>query len=214
MPDTELAAATIRAMTRDEGAAASSADLSATLALLRQLGDDDWSRPTDCPGWNVADVVAHMVGQYQELARFFTMVRRLRLGHRTYPDRSRLDAHNQQQVDDLTGLAPAELVEAMERFGPRGIRGRRRIPGFVRRMRVTLMFPDAVLPDYSLGYMLDVLGPRDPWMHRIDIATATVAPWEPSPADQAIISQVVRDLGRAWTSPPIRLELTGPAGGA
>lgn len=28
--------------------------------LLPTLSDDDWSRPTDCPGWNVHDVAAHL----------------------------------------------------------------------------------------------------------------------------------------------------------
>lgn len=26
------------------------------------LGEDDWTRPTDCPGWTVKDHVAHMIG--------------------------------------------------------------------------------------------------------------------------------------------------------
>ncbi len=30
------------------------------LALLRSLDADDWSRPTDCPGWDVRAVVAHL----------------------------------------------------------------------------------------------------------------------------------------------------------
>jgi uncharacterized protein (TIGR03083 family) len=213
MPDTEIAAVNIARMTPGEGTAASTAELHASLALLRKLDDQDWARPTDCPGWTVTDVVAHMVGQYQEQARFLTMLRRLRLGHRNYPDRSRLDAHNQQQIDDLAGLAPAELIESMATQGPRGIRARRRIPGFVRAMRVTRMYPEEDLPEASLGYVLDVLTSRDEWMHRIDISTATSSPREPGTADLPIIGQVVRDLGRAWTSSPVRLELTGPAGG-
>ena len=31
------------------------------LALCAELGDDDWSAPTDCPGWTVRDVLAHLV---------------------------------------------------------------------------------------------------------------------------------------------------------
>lgn len=30
--------------------------------VVATLHDDDWSRPTGCPGWSVADVVAHVVG--------------------------------------------------------------------------------------------------------------------------------------------------------
>ena len=30
------------------------------VALLRSLDEDDWSRPTDCPGWDVKAVAAHL----------------------------------------------------------------------------------------------------------------------------------------------------------
>ena len=33
------------------------------LALLPSLSDDDWARPTDCPGWTVHDVVAYAKSQ-------------------------------------------------------------------------------------------------------------------------------------------------------
>lgn len=31
-------------------------------SLTAELGDEDWDRPTGCPGWSVRDVVAHVVG--------------------------------------------------------------------------------------------------------------------------------------------------------
>lgn len=31
-------------------------------ALCASLTDDEWDRPTDCPGWSVKDQVSHMVG--------------------------------------------------------------------------------------------------------------------------------------------------------
>lgn len=38
-----------------------------TLSLVRDLTEDDASLPTDCPGWTVRDVLAHMVGLEQVL---------------------------------------------------------------------------------------------------------------------------------------------------
>ncbi|MFY0408483.1 maleylpyruvate isomerase family mycothiol-dependent enzyme [Solicola sp. PLA-1-18] len=38
------------------------------LELTADLSDDLWSRPTDCPGWDVADVVAHLLHLETELA--------------------------------------------------------------------------------------------------------------------------------------------------
>ncbi|CNF76595.1 mycothiol-dependent maleylpyruvate isomerase [Mycobacterium tuberculosis] len=33
-----------------------------TLALAATLTDDDWDRPTECPGWTVKDQLSHLVG--------------------------------------------------------------------------------------------------------------------------------------------------------
>ena len=38
------------------------------VALLRELEEDDWSRPTDLPGWDVRAVAAHMAHLESELA--------------------------------------------------------------------------------------------------------------------------------------------------
>ena len=37
-------------------------DRLALLALLDELGDDDWDLPTACPGWSVHDVTLHLLG--------------------------------------------------------------------------------------------------------------------------------------------------------
>jgi uncharacterized protein (TIGR03083 family) len=36
--------------------------------LLRGLDDEDWSRETDCPGWTVRDIAAHLAALEAELA--------------------------------------------------------------------------------------------------------------------------------------------------
>jgi uncharacterized protein (TIGR03083 family) len=38
------------------------------VALLRQLDTDDWSKPTDLPGWNVRYIAAHLAHLESELA--------------------------------------------------------------------------------------------------------------------------------------------------
>lgn len=38
------------------------------VALLRELGADDWAKPTDLPGWNVRYVAAHLAHLESELA--------------------------------------------------------------------------------------------------------------------------------------------------
>jgi uncharacterized protein (TIGR03083 family) len=191
------------------------AELEAELALLETLDDRDWSRRTDCVGWDVHDLTAHLVGEYEEIIRPRVLLRRLRKGHRRYPRLSRLDAHNQQQINELGDQSGAELIAALARLGPRAIRARRRLRGPLRRLPVARLFPEDAqrLPDAGLGYMLDVIMLRDAWMHRVDLARATTRPLVLGEHDREVVSQVVRDVGRSWKGPSVLLELTGPAGG-
>src|SRR4029453_9666924 len=97
-------------LTSDQVAEVATAELQASLALLTGLDDRDWARPTDCAGWTVHDLIAHMVGQYQGLASLWVHLRRHRRARRRYPALSRLDADNRQQIDDLGGHSGRELV--------------------------------------------------------------------------------------------------------
>jgi uncharacterized protein (TIGR03083 family) len=191
------------------------AELEAELALLGILEGQDWSRPTDCVGWDVHDLTAHLVGEYEEIIRPWVLLRRLRKGHRRYPRLSRLDAHNQQQINELGDQSGPELIAALARLAPKAIRARRRLPGPLRRLPVARLFPEEArrLPDAGLGYLLDVIMLRDVWMHRVDLARATRRPLALGEHDREVVAQVVRDVGRCWNGPSVLLELTGPAGG-
>ena len=50
----------------------------AILALGGGLTPDEWSRPTECPGWTVLDLVSHLIG-----------IERTLLGERDRPRRCR-----------------------------------------------------------------------------------------------------------------------------
>src|SRR6266545_58636 len=188
MQTTTINARQIPPITLDRVAEVATAELEAFIALLADLDDRDWARPTDCAGWTVHDLTAHLVGQYQGLAKLSVFLRRHRRAHRRYPALSRLDADNRQHIDDLGGRSGRELVAMLAAIGPKAIRARRRVPALLRRQRIGRMYPEESLPDDRLGYVLDVLGLRDLWMHRVDLA------W-------------------AWEGPPVLLELTGRAGG-
>ncbi len=188
-------------------------ELDAALELLRSLGEADWARPTDCTGWTVHDVVAHMVGQFEGAARPDRLLRRIRAAKRM-PGAGVLDGHNQLQVAERAAVPPAGLVAQLAYWGRRGIKAGGRIPAPLRRMRLSRLFPEArVMVDDSLDYLIRVIGPRDPWMHRIDIARAVGRPPSLYAHDARIVEQVVRDFAQAWAGPPVRLCLDGPAGG-
>jgi len=190
------------------------AELDAFLQLLRALDPDDWSRPTDCTGWTVQDVVAHVVGQWEGAAKPWVLLRRHRVGHRRYPDRTRLNAFTQQQIDDLGGHPPATLIDMLATIGPKAVRAVRRTPALIRRLNGSRLFPEDPLPDPRLGYIFDVIAARDTWMHRVDVTKATGRPMTLGTHDREIVAQVVLELGRSWTAPPLTLDLTGPAGGS
>src|SRR5512133_432948 len=67
------------------------AELDAELVLLCPLEGQDWRRPTDCAGWDVHDLTAHLACEYEEILRPQALLRRLRRGHRRYPRLSRLE---------------------------------------------------------------------------------------------------------------------------
>src|SRR6266542_3686098 len=199
MQTTTINARQIPPITLDRVAEVATAELEAFIALLADLDDRDWARPTDCAGWTVHDLTAHLVGQYQGLAKLSVFLRRHRRAHRRYPALSRLDADNRQQIDDLGGRSGRELVAMLAAIGPKAIRARRRVPALLRRQRIGRMYPDD-----RLGYVLDVLGLRDLWMHRVDLARATGRPLALGAHDRVVVAQVIADLGwaRAPRSPP------------
>lgn len=191
------------------------AEIRASLALMRSLDDDAWSKPTSCPGWTVRDMVAHEVGQYEELPKPWLMITRIRRARRTHPGLGPLDGHNASQIDDRRGVPGERLVHEFARLAPKGVRSLGRMPAPVRRrIRTSMIFPEAKeLAEDSVEYLNSVLIARDTWMHRVDIADATGAELVLDAHDREIVNQVLLDLALGWTGPPCLLELSGPAGG-
>jgi len=118
------------------------------------------------------------------------------------------------QVDERDDWAPERVVTEARAVGPRAVRGRRRLPGFVRRR----ILPQAQhvggrRERWTVGFLTDVILTRDPWMHRIDIARATGRdPVLSTDHDGLIVADVVTEWA-ARHGTPYRLSLTGPAGG-
>ena len=181
----------------------------AILAQLHDLDAADWALPTDCAGWTVQDVAAHVTGAMDEGAHLPVLLRHLRAAKRAGLA-GKVDGLNAAQLADRHGCPPERVIADLERLAPKAVRARRRAPAILRRRRV----PGEDLPAGSpFSYLFDVIYSRDVWMHRIDIARATGRRLAPCTSDKAVVEQVVRDLGRFWSGPPVLLELTGSAGG-
>jgi len=185
--------------------------------MLAGLTDDDWTRPTDCPGWDVRQMGCHMVG----MAAMATSPReqRRQQGKAAADAAARgvapLDALTGLQVTERADWSPDDVVAGARKVGPRAARGRRLTPGLVRRRR----FPAPQHVNgrdelWSVGFLTDVILTRDPWMHRMDIARATGrAPVLTADHDGVIVADVVAEWARRHDA-AYRLTLTGPAGGA
>jgi uncharacterized protein (TIGR03083 family) len=182
---------------------------------LRGLAPADWSKPTDCPAWDVRAIVAHSLGMAEMSASVIETARQMRAAGKRQGDGEQIDALTAVQVDKHVHREPAELVRRKTEVGPRATRGRRRTPGFARRRN---MPGDQLVGDsreqWRLGFLTDVCYTRDVWMHRMDIAKA--AGREPvltAEHDGVIVADIVREWA-ARHGQACSLTLTGPAGGS
>jgi|tagenome__1003787_1003787.scaffolds.fasta_scaffold20710592_2 uncharacterized protein (TIGR03083 family) len=183
---------------------------------LAALTSDDWTKPTDCPAWDVRQMGCHMVG----MAAMATSPREQRrqqrkagaeaAGHRVTP----LDALTGLQVTERADWSPEDVVAGARKVGPRAARGRRLTPGFVRQRRFPA--PQRVNGHdefWSIGFLSDVILTRDPWMHRMDIARAVGRPpVVTGDHDGVIVADVVAEWARRHGA-AYHLTLAGPAGG-
>ncbi len=181
------------------------------LAVLRDLGPGDWDRPTDCPGWDVRTMAAHLLGAAEMVASLREFAHQNRLAGK---EGGGIDALTAVQVRERSHLDVAGLVAGLEATVPRALRGRRRQSRVVGRL--PLPEKQVVGADrewWRIGYLLDVVLTRDVWMHRVDITRATGRELELTPGHDGVL---VADVVAEWAQRhgrPYRLRLTGPAGG-
>ena len=180
--------------------------------MLRTLRPGDWTRPTECPGWDVRAMAAHALGMVEMAASVRENYRQLRLARRR--GGVFIDALTGLQVDERQHMMPEEIIGRFVTRAPKAARGRRRTPGFIRRR---------VMPEpqqvggrdeaWTIGYLVDVILTRDPWMHRADIARATGTAHVLTAEHDGVL---VADVAAEWAArhgQPYTLRLTGPAGG-
>jgi len=183
------------------------------LALVDDLADEDWSRPTDCTGWDVRAMLGHVLGMLEMLAdRNETARQSAAAAAAAERDGClHLDALTTLQVAEHASLSTAELTRALHEAAPRALAARRTTTAEIR----ATPFPTDIPGEHgwTLGYLLDVVHTRDPWLHRVDVCRATGRDLVLTPEhDGRIVSDVVAD----WASrhgQPFHLRLTGPAGG-
>ena len=180
--------------------------------LLRSLGQTDWQAGTDCPDWDVRAMAGHMLGMAEMAASIRQSIRQPKAAQRR--GGVFIDALTALQVEEHAGLSPSELVGRFAAIGPKAAKGRRRAPALVRRRAMPQLQSVGGRDEaWTMGFLLDIILTRDPWMHRVDITRAVGVPMSLTPEHDGVL---VADVVREWAErhgQPYSLVLTGPAGG-
>jgi len=200
------------------------ADLLATAvyaSLLTDIADlsaGDWARSTDCAGWTVRDVVAHLVGAAQGHASMPTFMRQYVWGmrHRRAFGGSSLDAMNQHQIDGQQGHSTDTLVQQLVELAPRAVAGRSRRARLLGWAPIGIeeagSWSEGTPTKTTMAELCAVVLTRDVWAHRLDL---TRAMGKQATLDHRVDGRIVADLVADWANrhgQPVTLTLTGDAG--
>lgn len=183
------------------------------IELVDQLKPEDWKRPTDCAGWNVTAVLAHILGMLERNADPAEEARQSQAAQQraTATGELWIDALTTLQVADRAHLRPPQLAEALRTAAPKSLAARSQTTAEEQAMGFNPGLPDG--GEWTHGYLIDVIHTRDPWMHRVDICRATGAELALTPDhDGRIVADVVAEWARRHGQ-PCTLVLDGPAGG-
>jgi uncharacterized protein (TIGR03083 family) len=198
-------------MDRDTAYRLAATEYERMLAVLRDLDADDWDRSTDCPGWDVRAMAAHVFGMAEMAASVREMAQQNRLAAKAGGG---IDALTGVQVRKHADLDGAAIVAGLEATAPRALRGRRRMSRIVGRAKLPEEQVMGRIREYwRIGFLLDVVLTRDVWMHRVDVCQAIGCELELTPGHDGVL---VADVVAEWAERhgrPYRLVLTGPAGG-
>jgi uncharacterized protein (TIGR03083 family) len=181
--------------------------------MLGTLRAEDWTRATDCPGWDVRAMASHVLGMAEMAASMRQGASQMR--HAKKRGGVFIDALTAVQVEARTTMSAQQVTERMLLVGPRAARARRRIPSVVRNRRLPIPQPVGGRDeDWTIGYLMDTILTRDTWMHRIDIGRATNRPIELSADHDGVLTSDVANEWAARHGTPCELHLTGAAGGS
>lgn len=178
------------------------------------LAPGDWERPTPCVGWTVTDLGRHLVGALRSAASLReTASLQLATSKRAKATgEQQVDAMTSIQIERASDLDGPQIVAELRRLVDRAVRGRQRMPGFVRRRASIGVEMGSIDERWTLEYFLGCILTRDAWLHRVDLADAVGRRPDLDDRDRAIVGDVAAEWARRHGE-PVELRLTGPAGG-
>jgi uncharacterized protein (TIGR03083 family) len=203
----------IRPIERAEAHGLAAEENQRMLALLTSLSGDDWTKPTDCTGWDVRALAGHVLGGAEGFSSFGNLAHLMRAAKKEAGKGSFVDGMTAVQVRERAELLTPQLLERMANAGPKSARFRSRMPAPFRAMAMKQELLSGATEKWKMAYLLDVILTRDTWMHRVDLTRATgremVLTLE---HDGRIVADAVAEWARRHGQ-PFTLDLTGPAGG-
>ena len=180
------------------------------LALLESQDGADWQQPTYCTEWNVRDMVAHLAGAMTGSTSLREFVRQ-NVTHpyvkaAAYP----VDGTNRLQIEERAKQNTADIIAEFRQNGPIAIKNRQKLPWLVRQLPIPGVG--------NFGYLMDIIYPRDEWMHRYDICAATGKKMVITQEhDGRILNLVLLDIAKKLQKPSagrtIVLHITGALSG-
>jgi uncharacterized protein (TIGR03083 family) len=203
----------VRPISRAEAVGLATTEFERVTELFRQLDGDDWTQPTECPGWDVRAMAAHMVGMMEGFSSFRSLRHLMKEAKKAAGEGKLVDGMTAVQLAERAHLTTDELVSQSADLGPRQATWRGSRPGLMR-MAPMKEEVGGKPETWRLGYLFDVILTRDPWMHRVDITRATGREMALTPDhDGRLVADVVAEWARRHGR-PFTLHLTGPAGGS
>ena len=123
---------------------------------LRSLAADDWSKPTDCPLWDVRAMAGHTTGMLATFTGFRTLMRAMSTATKSAKRSGEpmIDALTAQQVADHAVLSTSELIDKIDQVGPRAAHWRATRPTLFRRMPMKEEV-GGEKETWRMGYLLD-----------------------------------------------------------
>lgn len=163
-------------------------ELTRFAALVRSLSPDEWTSPTRCDGWTVADVAGHVTGQFVDALS------------------GRVDGLGSpevtaREVEERRGRSPAEIADELEQAVKLGAD---LLPTFDA---AAWSGPAPGAPDLTLGEGIEALW-TDAWVHGDDIRAAIGRPSERSSGLRGSVFHYAELAGRSGWG-PATLQLDG-----
>jgi uncharacterized protein (TIGR03083 family) len=176
------------------------------LVVLESLEGDDWRQRTYCTEWTVREMVAHLAGSMTGSTSLSEFLRQNVRNPYIKEAKNPVDGTNRLQVEERASKSTAEIIDEFRQSGPIAIRNRQKLPWLVRQIPIPQVG--------NFGYLMDIIYPRDEWMHRYDICAATgkkmvITPEHDGRLLDLVLLDIAKKLKKQLAGRTIVLQITG-----